>query len=110
MAKLMWMMISFTLGIRGPANMFHFFDPCLEVFQKKQRNQVLIGVAVFCWALWLSSTFWIRSWSLLSKEEEHSIFYGRMSLVRDNGVGVVQQEWMECPTSNYELAVVFFNW
>jgi hypothetical protein len=78
--------------------------------KKKQRNQVLIGVAVFCWALWLSGTFWIRSWSLLSKEEERSIFYGRMSLVRDNGVGVPQQEWMECPTSNYELAVVFFNW
>jgi hypothetical protein len=38
MAKLMWMMISFTLGIRGPANMFHFFDPCLEVFQKKTKE------------------------------------------------------------------------
>jgi hypothetical protein len=93
MAKLMWMTISFTFGIRRPANTFHLFGPWLRRFSKKQRNQVLIGVTVFCWALWLSrnevvfqrsnfksilqvmfrDTFWIRSWSILSKEEEWSI-------------------------------------
>jgi hypothetical protein len=54
---------------------------------------VTVGVAAFCWALWLSrndvvfqksksksilqvmfrGTFWIRSWSILSREEGRSI-------------------------------------
>ena len=54
------------------------------------RNQIIVGVAAICWVLWLNrndtvfqrlvtnaylqvifrGTFWIRQWSLLSKEEE----------------------------------------
>jgi hypothetical protein len=65
----------------------------LEVFSHKQRALVIVGVAVFCWALWLRRndvvsqksksksilqvmfrrTFWMRSWSILSREEGRSI-------------------------------------
>jgi hypothetical protein len=34
-------------------------------------------------------------------------FEGRLSLVRDNGTGVLQHEWMKCPETNHELAVGF---
>jgi hypothetical protein len=65
----------------------------LEVFRKKQRDLVLIGMAALCWALWISrndlvfqksqyksilqvifrGTFWIRSWSVLSKQDGRAI-------------------------------------
>jgi hypothetical protein len=65
------------------------FGPWLRSFSKKQRNLVLVGAAAFCWAVWISrndlmfqkskyksilqvnfrGTFWIRSWSILSREE-----------------------------------------
>jgi hypothetical protein len=93
MAKLLWMTISITFGIRTPANCINLFGPWLRSFSNKQRNQVLIGVAAFCWALWLCrnevvfqrsnfktilqvifrGAFWIRSRSILSKEEERNI-------------------------------------
>jgi hypothetical protein len=61
-----------------------------QSFSAKQRKHVLIGIAAICWAIWLSrnnsifqrskpcscmqvifkSAFWIRSWSILTKEEE----------------------------------------
>jgi hypothetical protein len=71
---------------------------------------VLVGVAAFCWALWLSrndvvfhksksitilqvmfrGTFWIRSWSILSNEED--------GLVLKEG-----SRWLET------IALEFFN-
>jgi hypothetical protein len=80
------------LALTGPVravNTANLFDPWLTSFSHKQRALVLIGVAAFCWALWLSrnevvfqksksrsflqvmfrGTFWIRSWSILSREE-----------------------------------------
>jgi hypothetical protein len=90
MARLMWSAISITFGIKQPANTSHLSGPWLRSFSHKQRNLVLVGVATFYWALWLSrndvvfhksksktilqvmfrGTFWIRSWSILSKEED----------------------------------------
>jgi hypothetical protein len=70
----------------------HLFGPWLTSFSNKQRNLVLIGMVAFCWALWISrndlvfqkSQFksilqvmfrgaFIRSWFVLSKEEERII-------------------------------------
>jgi hypothetical protein len=71
----------------------HLFGPWLRSFSSKQRNIVLIGLAVICWALWVSrndlvfqksqymsilqvifrGAFWIRSWSVLSKQEGRTI-------------------------------------
>jgi hypothetical protein len=89
MARLMWSAISVTFGITKPANMANLFGSWLRSFSHKQRALVIVGVAAFCWALWLSrndvvfqksksksilqvmfrGTFWIRSWSILSREE-----------------------------------------
>jgi hypothetical protein len=49
MTKLMWMTISFTLGVRAPASIANLFGPWLRSFPNKQRIKVLVGVAAFCW-------------------------------------------------------------
>jgi hypothetical protein len=85
--------VSLTFGIRKPDCVEHHFGPWLRSFSKKQRNLVLIGVAAFCWAIWIGrndivlhishfisilqvmfrGTHWIRSWAVLSKEEGRNI-------------------------------------
>jgi hypothetical protein len=54
MAKLMWSVISCMFGITKPASMDDLFGPWLRSFTNKQRDLLQIGVAVFCWALWIS--------------------------------------------------------
>jgi alpha-amylase/alpha-mannosidase (GH57 family) len=71
----------------------YLFGPWLRSFSKKQRNLVLVGIVALCWAVWISrndlvfhksqykyilqvmfrATFWIRSWAILSKENERVI-------------------------------------
>jgi hypothetical protein len=125
MDKMMWMTISFTFGIRAPTTVTNLFGPWLISFSNKQRNQVLIGVAAFCWALWLCrneivfqrskcvsilqvmfrGAFWIRTWSILSEEEEMNILKeGCRSL--ETMSGVLQQEWLECSEAYHGLAAV----
>jgi hypothetical protein len=90
MARLLWFAISITFGVSKPTSTAHLFGPWLRSFPPKQRNKVLVGVAACCWAIWLSrneivfqksmsksilqvifrGTFWIRGWSILSKEED----------------------------------------
>jgi hypothetical protein len=89
MARLMRGTVCFTFGIKKPIDVGHLFGPWLRSFSKKQRNLVLVGMAAFCWALWISrndlvfhksqfksilqvmfrGTYWIRSWAILSKED-----------------------------------------
>jgi hypothetical protein len=89
MTKLVWGMLSLTFGIRMSSDVGNLFGPWLRSFSKKQRNRVLVGVAAFCWAIWISrndivfhkshflsilqvmfrGTHWIRCWAILSKEE-----------------------------------------
>jgi hypothetical protein len=52
MARLMWSVISATFGITKPATA-NLFGPWLRSFSHKQRALVVVGVAAFCWALWL---------------------------------------------------------
>lgn len=74
-------------------NIADLFGSWFKSVPSKQRSHVLLGVAAVCWALWLSrndvvfnrsksnsclqvifrGSFWIRSWSILSKEEEKEI-------------------------------------
>jgi hypothetical protein len=54
MAKLLWGVVSLTFRIRKPDCVEHLFGPWLRSFSNKQRNLVLIGVAAFCWAIWIS--------------------------------------------------------
>jgi hypothetical protein len=43
-----------AFGVTKPANIANLFGPWLKSFSRKQRALVLIGVATFCWALWIS--------------------------------------------------------
>jgi hypothetical protein len=54
MAKLMWGIMCFTFGIKKSIDVRHIFGPWLISFSKKQINLVLIGVAAFCWDIWIS--------------------------------------------------------
>lgn len=76
-------------GITKPVDREHLFSPWLRSFSNRQRNLVFVGVAAFCWALWICRndvafqkaqsksilqvifrvTFWIRSWFILFREE-----------------------------------------
>jgi hypothetical protein len=89
MARLLWGILCLTFGIRMPRDVGNLFGPWLRSFSKKQRNLVLVGVAAFCWAIWISrndivfhksnslsilqvmfrGTHWIKSWAILSKED-----------------------------------------
>jgi hypothetical protein len=89
MAKLMWGILCLTFGIRMPSDAGNLFGPWLRSFSKKQGNLVLVGVAAFCWAIWINrndivfhkshfisillvmfrGTHWIRSWAILSRED-----------------------------------------
>jgi hypothetical protein len=101
MSWLIWSIVSITFDIRKPRSVNDIFGAWLRGFQYKQRNCVLLGVAVVCWAIWLSrndvvfqrskpnsclllifrGAFWIRSWSVLTKEEKmSSLLLGSRSL------------------------------
>jgi len=89
-ASLVWNAISITFGITKPRSASDLFGGWIGRFPLKQRNRVLLGIAAICWAIWLCrndvvfqqskpnsslqvifrAAYWIRSWSILSKEEE----------------------------------------
>jgi hypothetical protein len=54
MSWLIWSIVSITFDIRKPRSVNDIFGAWLRGFQYKQRNCVLLGVAVVCWAIWLS--------------------------------------------------------
>jgi hypothetical protein len=99
------------------------------LFSIKQRALVLIGVAVFSWALWLSrndvvfqesksksclpvmfrGTYWIRSLSILSREEWRKTLKRRLSLVGNYCIGILQWKWVECFQAYSVLVYVAFS-
>jgi hypothetical protein len=66
------------------------FGSWIRRFTPGLRNQIIVGIAAICWVLWLNrndavfqnlvnnsylqvlfrGTYWIRQWSMMSKEEE----------------------------------------
>jgi hypothetical protein len=89
-AMQVWGTISITFDIKKPLSISDVFGTWIKSFNANQRNHVLLGVAAVCWAIWLSSNdsvfqgskpcsclqeifkgaFRIRSWSILTKEED----------------------------------------
>jgi hypothetical protein len=85
-----WNLVQISFGFTPPMNVSDLFGNWLNGFHRKLRNQIMIGAAALCWALWLNrnevvfirtsannslqvifrATHWIRTWSKLSKEEE----------------------------------------
>ena len=91
-AKLMWNILYFAFGIYPPTCVADLFGSWRS-FPAQFKKTVLIGASALCWSIWLSrndvifknsttnstmqvifrAMHWIRSWSILSKEEERSI-------------------------------------
>jgi hypothetical protein len=89
-ARLVWRTVCITFDFKKPTSISHIFEDWIKSFHCKQMKNVLLGVASVCWAIWLGrnnvvcqrsspdsclqvifrSVFWIRSWSILSKEED----------------------------------------
>jgi hypothetical protein len=89
-AMQVWGTVSRIFGIKKPRSISDIFGAWIKSFSAKQRKHVLLRTATVCWAIWLSrnnagfqrskpcsclhvifkSAFWIRSWSILIKEEE----------------------------------------
>jgi hypothetical protein len=93
--------VSTTFDIRKRRRVNDIFGAYIRGFHYKQRDCALLGVVAVCWAIWLSrndvvfqrsipnlwlqvifrGAFWIRSWSILTKEEKKSsLLLGSRSL------------------------------
>jgi len=92
-AKFAWNAVFFYFGIQTPTSVTHLLGSWLRGLPLKLRKQILVGVVALCWALWLCrndavfcrkfpnsylqiifrATYWARTWSLLSKEEEKDL-------------------------------------
>jgi hypothetical protein len=86
--------VHITFGIQPPTSFANLFGSWLHGLDLNHRNQILLGAAVLCWAIWLNrndmvfnkakantsmqvifrAMYWIRQWSMLHKEEEHHLF------------------------------------
>lgn len=80
----------FSFGIQPPVSVPNMLGSWTRGYPGKFRNQVIVGAAALCWAIWLNrndvlfkgtitnsflqvifrGTFWTRAWAVLSKEEE----------------------------------------
>jgi hypothetical protein len=89
-AKFLWRIVHVSFNLPPPTSIHDLFTGWVEGFNRKLKAQVLVGASVICWALWLTrnnivfdrvlvpsflqaifgGTYWIRSWSLLQKEED----------------------------------------
>jgi hypothetical protein len=89
-ARFVWNILFITFNIQPPKSTSHMFGSWIRRFAPRLRKQMIVGIAAICWVLWLNrndavfqniiansylqvifrGTYWIRQWSLLSKEEE----------------------------------------
>ena len=94
-ARFVWNTVHITYGIQPPANFANMLSSRLHGLSLKLRNQILLGAAALCWSIWLNkndmvfnkakpytsmqvifrTTYWIRQWSMLHKEEERPLFF-----------------------------------
>ena len=92
MARFIWNTVFISFGIQPPTSIADLLGSWLNGYSSKIRKQILVGASALCWAIWLNrnevvfnrttpnsfmqvifrGTYWTRSWSLLSKEEERS--------------------------------------
>lgn len=90
LARFIWSTVFFSFGIQPPASVPNMLGSWVRGFPRKIRNQMIIGAAALCWAMWLNrndvlfkstitnsflqvifrGTYWTRTWAVLSKEEE----------------------------------------
>jgi hypothetical protein len=90
LSPLLYLLYTTATPAKKPMSISHIFEDWIKSFHCKQRENVLLGLAAVCWAIWLGrnnvvfqrsrpdsclhvilrSASWIRSWSILSKEED----------------------------------------
>ena len=93
--RFVWNIMHITYGIQPPASFANLLGSWLHGLSLKLRNQILLGAAALCWSIWLNrndmvfnkakpntsmqvifrTTYWIRQWSMLHKEEERPLFF-----------------------------------
>ena len=93
MARFLWNSLLIAFNVQPPRNTAHLFGPWTRSFAPGLRDQVIVGIAAMCWVLWLNRndvvfqrthinsclqvifrrTYWIRQWSLLSKEKARGL-------------------------------------
>jgi hypothetical protein len=120
----MWIAIGVTFDVKNLNILDNLFNPWLRSFVHKQRKHVLLGATAFCWALWLNrneaifqrskstlflqvmfrGTYWIRSWSILSKEDEMSTLKGGCRWLEIMLLEFFKKKWLEHLEGNQELA------
>jgi hypothetical protein len=91
----MWISISVTFRITKPANTANLVGPWLKSFSHEQSALVTIGVAAFCWALWLN-----KNDIVFQKSKSKSILqvmFREPSLSREVGRSILKQgcHWLE---------------
>jgi hypothetical protein len=89
-AKFVWRTVHVSFNLLPPASVHNMFTGWLEGINLKLKSKILVGASAICWAIWLTrndivfdkaaapsylqvifrGTYWIRSWSLLQKEED----------------------------------------
>jgi hypothetical protein len=129
MARHVWGIVCLTFGITKPVDVENLFGPWLRSFSSKPMNLVLIGMAAFCWALWISrndlvfqksqykfifqvifrGTFWIRSLSVISKEEGRIILKKGCRALESVALEIFHKSgWNALKCINFELLCVLY--
>jgi hypothetical protein len=54
MARFVWNMLYITFNIQQPKSTSHMFGSWLRSFALGIRCQIIVGMAVMCWAIWLN--------------------------------------------------------
>jgi len=93
-ASFIWNTVHITFGIRPPTSIANLFGSWLLGLDPKLRDQIWLGAAALCWAIWMNrndmvfnkakantfiqvifrATFWIHQWSMLHNEEKRPFF------------------------------------
>jgi hypothetical protein len=86
----MWRIVHVSFNLLPPTSVHNLFTGWLDGINRKLKYKILVGASAICWVIWLTrnniifdkaaapsylqvifrGTYWIRSWSLLQKEED----------------------------------------
>jgi hypothetical protein len=92
-ARSIWSIVHITFGIKQPLDFAHMCGSWLSSWTGKRRRLIIVGGAALLWSIWLSrndlvfskcfsksfvqvlfrGTYWVRSWAMLSKQEDSMI-------------------------------------
>ena len=53
-ARFVWKSVSMVFGVQPPTSVYNMLGSWLQGFSLKLRKLALVGMAAFCWAIWLN--------------------------------------------------------